>query len=113
MIAMTTSPLTIHVDADAAKAYAAASSDDRRKIELLLSLRLRELVSSASSSGGDGTDRTDARAAEVCDSTPPASTGEDPQGQDRLARLRQAWGIWRDRDDVPNPEELRREWDRF
>ena len=90
---MTTSPLTISVDTEAAKAFEAASEEDRRKIETLLSLRLRELVSSADQ--------------------PHAPVAEAPRGQDRLAKLRQACGIWRDRDDLPDPEELRSEWDRF
>ena len=30
----------------------------------------------------------------------------------RLAALRQARGIWRDRQDLPDPTELRKEWDR-
>lgn len=98
---MTTSPLTISVDAEAAKAYAAASDADRRKIESLLSLRLRELVSPADPSHEGGADRAGAGAVEA------------PRDPDRLAKLRQACGIWRDRDDLPDFEALRREWDRF
>lgn len=41
-----TSTISIEVDADAAKAFSSASSVDRRKLEMLLSLRLRELTSS-------------------------------------------------------------------
>ena len=41
---MATSTISIEVDADAAQAYAAASADLKRKIQLLLDLRLRELV---------------------------------------------------------------------
>lgn len=37
--------ISIDVDPDAARAYSQASEQDRRKIELLLSLRLRELTS--------------------------------------------------------------------
>lgn len=33
--------------------------------------------------------------------------------RDRLAALEQAWGIWKDRDDLPDFEALRREFDRF
>jgi predicted DNA-binding protein len=33
--------------------------------------------------------------------------------QKRLNRLRRAKGIWKDRDDLPNFEKLRAEWDRF
>ena len=98
---MTTSPLTISVDAEAAKAYAAASEQERRKIEFLLSLRLRELVAPADPPQESGADRAGEGVAEA------------PRGQDRLAKLRQACGIWRDRDDLPDFEALRREWDRF
>jgi len=31
----------------------------------------------------------------------------------RLQRLRRAKGIWKDRDDLPDFEKLRAEWDRF
>jgi len=41
---MSTESITINVDADAAPTFAAAPPEDRRKVELLLSLRLRELV---------------------------------------------------------------------
>ncbi len=41
---MTTESITINVDADAARTFAAAPPEERRKVELLLSLRLRELV---------------------------------------------------------------------
>lgn len=41
---MTTESITINVDADAARTFTAAPPDERRKVELLLSLRLRELV---------------------------------------------------------------------
>lgn len=43
---MTTLPLSLPVDADVAKAYAAASAEDQKKIQLLLSLRLQELIAS-------------------------------------------------------------------
>jgi hypothetical protein len=42
---MATVPITIAVDAQAAQAFAAASAEQQRKIELLLSLRLQDLVS--------------------------------------------------------------------
>lgn len=42
---MATSTISIEVEADAARAFASAPSDDRRKLQLLLSLRLRELTS--------------------------------------------------------------------
>jgi predicted DNA-binding protein len=33
--------------------------------------------------------------------------------QKRLKSLRRARGIWKDRDDLPDFEKLRKEWDRF
>ena len=33
--------------------------------------------------------------------------------QDRLTALRQARGIWKEREDIPTVEELQREWDRY
>jgi hypothetical protein len=41
---METREITIRVDADAAKAYAAASAEEREKIDLLLSLRLSQVT---------------------------------------------------------------------
>jgi hypothetical protein len=41
---MTTVPLTLHVDAEAAKAYEAVPAEDRKKIDVLLGLRLKELL---------------------------------------------------------------------
>ena len=41
---MTTTPITIEVDAETAKVYTEASPEDRLRIQMLLSLRLRELV---------------------------------------------------------------------
>ena len=38
------STISLEVDADAARAFAAASEEDRRKLQLLLGLRLRELT---------------------------------------------------------------------
>ena len=43
---MTTGTISLAVDADAAQAFAAAPLEDRRKLEVLLRLRLRELTSS-------------------------------------------------------------------
>ncbi|MCX8038563.1 MAG: CopG family transcriptional regulator [Candidatus Sumerlaeia bacterium] len=34
------------------------------------------------------------------------------QREDRLALLRQARGMWKDRSDIPSFSDLRREWDR-
>ena len=42
---MTTATISIDVEADAAKAYRDAPEEERRKYDLLLSLRLRELTS--------------------------------------------------------------------
>ena len=41
---METTPITIEVDAAAAKAYAAASPEEQRKIRLLMSIHLRDLI---------------------------------------------------------------------
>jgi hypothetical protein len=41
---METREITIRVDAEAAKAYAAASPEERKKIDLLLSLRLSQVT---------------------------------------------------------------------
>ena len=39
---MATEPITVHVDAEAARVFKAASPDERRKLESLLSLQLLE-----------------------------------------------------------------------
>ena len=41
---MATTTIPLKVDQDTARAFAAASAEDRRKLQLLLSLRLRELT---------------------------------------------------------------------
>ena len=41
---MQTQQITIRVDPDAASAYLAASEEDRRKLDLLLSLRLQDVT---------------------------------------------------------------------
>jgi hypothetical protein len=41
---MATATISIEVDQEAARAFAEASADERRKLQLLLGLRLRELV---------------------------------------------------------------------
>jgi hypothetical protein len=46
---MDTREITIRVDAEAAKAYAAASSEEREKIDFLLSLRLSQVTSPSAS----------------------------------------------------------------
>jgi len=42
---MSTESISISVDADAARSFCEASPEERRKMELLLGLRLRELTS--------------------------------------------------------------------
>jgi len=42
---METATISLEVDADSARAFAAASMEEQRKLQLLLSLRLRELMS--------------------------------------------------------------------
>jgi hypothetical protein len=42
---MSTATISLQVDANAAQAFTAASAEERRKLQLLLSLRLRELTS--------------------------------------------------------------------
>lgn len=46
---MQTEPITIHVDPTAAQAFKAASDEERRKVEALLSLRLLEVARSKES----------------------------------------------------------------
>ena len=46
---MLTQEITIRVETEAARAYQAASEEDRRKLDLLLSLRLRDALRSSSS----------------------------------------------------------------
>ena len=46
---MQTEPITIHVDPAAARAFKAASDEERRKLEALLSLRLMEVARSKGS----------------------------------------------------------------
>ncbi len=47
---MSTSTISIEVDAEAARAFSQASVEDKRKLQILLSLRLRELTTSPSRS---------------------------------------------------------------
>ena len=46
---MTTEKITIHVDADTAKAFKSTSAEERQKLELLLNLKLKESLSSSDS----------------------------------------------------------------
>ena len=41
---MATVPITIHVDPEAAKVFESASKEERNKIDVLLGLRLKELL---------------------------------------------------------------------
>ncbi|HKI18147.1 MAG TPA: hypothetical protein VKA15_09710 [Isosphaeraceae bacterium] len=41
---MTTVPITLYVDAEAARVYESVTAEDRKKIDVLLSLRLKELL---------------------------------------------------------------------
>jgi hypothetical protein len=41
---MTTATISLEIDAETVRAFAAASAEHRRKLQLLLSLRLRELT---------------------------------------------------------------------
>ncbi len=41
---MATTTISLEVDADSARAFSAASAADQKKLQLLLSLRLRELT---------------------------------------------------------------------
>jgi hypothetical protein len=41
---MTTVPITLHVDPESAKAFETASEEERNKIEVMLGLRLKELL---------------------------------------------------------------------
>ena len=46
---MLTEAITIRVEPEAARAYQAASEEDRRKLDLLLSLKLRDALRSSGS----------------------------------------------------------------
>jgi len=41
---MATATISLEVDAESARAFSAASAEERRKLQLLLNLRLRELT---------------------------------------------------------------------
>ena len=41
---MNTQPITINVDAETATAYRSSSEEERRKLDLLLALKLREAI---------------------------------------------------------------------
>jgi hypothetical protein len=46
---MTTEPITIQVNPEIARAYLGADDDERRKLDLLVNLKLREAMESPSS----------------------------------------------------------------
>ncbi len=60
---MTTETISIEVDAATARAFEQASAQDRRKMQLLLALRLRELTDTPNRSLGEVMDEIGARAA--------------------------------------------------
>ncbi len=59
---METITISIEVDADSARIFSEASIDERRKLQLLLRLRLRELTTGPVRSLGDIMDEIGARA---------------------------------------------------
>ena len=59
---MATATIIIRVDAEAAKAFAEASPEEQRKIQLLLSLRLQDLTASQGKSLKTVMDEIGARA---------------------------------------------------
>lgn len=81
------STITIEVPDDAARAYESAPAEERHRIERLLGEHLRQML------GG----RDSARL------TP----------EERAAVFKSLWGVWKDRDGLPDFAEIRREWDRF
>ena len=103
-MATATIPLTVPVDAETAKAFEAASAEDREKAQAALGLALQELFAAPSGPAGQVADGDEPR-------------GEAPESPANLEewreRLQRVHGIWKDRDDLPSLEELRAEWDRF
>ena len=61
---METVPITIEVDAEAAKAYAAATPEEQWKIQLLLSLRLQDITTVPARPLSEVIDEISQRAAE-------------------------------------------------
>jgi len=62
MVIMSTTTVTIQVDTEAAKAYAEASPEEQRKMQLLLSLRLQDLTTAQGKSLQTVMDEMGARA---------------------------------------------------
>ena len=59
---MATATISIEVDADTARVFSAASAEERRKLQLLLGLRLRELTAGPARPLKDIMDEIGARA---------------------------------------------------
>jgi len=59
---MATLPLTIDADADAVRAYMSASPEDRKKMQLLMNLRLKEVVAPSTASIREVMDRIGSQA---------------------------------------------------
>jgi len=59
---MATLPLTIDADADAVRAYMSASPEDRKKMQLLMNLRLKEVVAPSTASLREVMDRIGSQA---------------------------------------------------
>jgi hypothetical protein len=81
------STITIEVPEEAARAYEAASEAERHRIEEVLGERLCAMLS----------DRESSR----------------PTLEERAEILSCLWGVWKNREDLPDFDEIRREWDRF
>jgi hypothetical protein len=62
MVIMNTTTITIQVDTEAAKAFAEASPEEQRRMQLLLSLRLQELTTTQGKSLQTVMDEIGARA---------------------------------------------------
>jgi len=60
---MPTATISIEVDADSARAFSEASAEERRKLQLLLNLRLRELTAAPARPLKEIMDEIGARAA--------------------------------------------------
>jgi len=127
---MPKTPVTIHVDSDVAQALEAASSEDRRRHEDKVNIALRESISESQFSSiqamQQGIIERLQRIGKPIDSDKEHSSQQGTQEssetgagrptdldhEERLRRLRAAWGIWKDRTDFPTREEFREEWER-
>jgi hypothetical protein len=61
---MSTAPITLRVDAQAARAYESAPAEERKKIDILLGLRLEELLTPPGMTLREAMDRLAREAAE-------------------------------------------------